>query len=164
MSWLCREVTRPGQICVISNQHKIIKVVFEYPKYDWSEENGDVVHRYCMQYISENLYKVCPNQDIKDLFKWKALKKKTHRFKEDMLSIRQQYPNGYKFLLTVGTIVDQNGKEKINPSRWAQCKDKCYRWGIMISNRSESLDHIFKTCRCLPVVAIIEGAWYKCVN
>jgi hypothetical protein len=37
-----------------------------------------------------------------------------------MLSIRQQYSNGYKFLLTVGTTVDQNGKEKINPSRWAQ--------------------------------------------
>jgi hypothetical protein len=81
-----------------------------------------------------------------------------------MLSIRQQYPNGYRFLLTVGTTVEKNGKEKINPSRWAQCKDKGYRWGIMISNRSESLNHIFKTCRCLPVVAIIEGTWYKCVN
>jgi hypothetical protein len=34
-----------------------------------------------------------------------------------MLSIRQQFLNGYKFLLTVDTIVDQNGKEKINPSR-----------------------------------------------
>jgi hypothetical protein len=53
-----------------------------------------------------------------------------------MLSIRQQYPNGYKFLLTVGTTVDQNGKEKINLSRRAQCKDKGYRWGIMISNES----------------------------
>jgi hypothetical protein len=49
----------------------------------------------------------------------------TSRFKEGMLSIRQQYTNGYKFLLTVGTTVDQNGKK--NPSRWAQCKDKCYR-------------------------------------
>jgi hypothetical protein len=43
-----------------------------------------------------------------------------------------------KFLLTVGTTVDQNGKEKINLSRWVQCKDKCYCWGIMISNGSES--------------------------
>jgi hypothetical protein len=38
------------------------------------------------------------------------------------------------------------GKEKINPSRWAQCKDKGYRWGIMKSNGSESLNYIFKTC------------------
>jgi hypothetical protein len=69
MSWLYREVTEPEQICIISDQHKAIKVVFEYPQYDWSEENRDVVHRYCMQYISKNLYKVCLNQDIKNLFK-----------------------------------------------------------------------------------------------
>jgi hypothetical protein len=112
MSWLRREVTGPGRICVIFDQHKAIKVIFKYPQYGWSEENGDVVHRYCMQHISENLYKACPNQDIKDLFKWIASKKKSHRFKECMLSIIQQYPNGYKFLLTIGTTVDQNGKKK----------------------------------------------------
>jgi hypothetical protein len=44
MSRLCREVIGPGQICIISDQHKAIKVVFEYPQYGWSEENGDVVH------------------------------------------------------------------------------------------------------------------------
>jgi hypothetical protein len=71
--------------------------------------------------------------------------------------------NGYKFLLTVGTVVDQNGKKK-NLSRWAQCKDKCYRWGIMTSNGSESLNRVFKICRCWPVVAIVEDTWYKCVN
>jgi hypothetical protein len=136
MSWLRREVTGPGRICVISDQHKAIKAIFEHPQYGWSEENEDAVHRYCMQHISENLYKACPNQDIKDLFKWTASKKKSCRFKEDMLSIRQQYSDGYKFLLTVGTTVYQNGKEKKNPSRWAQCKDKSYHWGIMTSNGS----------------------------
>jgi hypothetical protein len=123
-----------------------------------------LVHRYCVQYISENLYKACLNQDIKDLFKWIASKKKSCRFKEGMLCIRQQYPNGYKFLLTVGTTVYQNGKEKINPSRLTQCKDKGYRWGIMTSNGSESLNRVFKICRCLPVIAIVEGTWYKCIN
>jgi hypothetical protein len=34
----------------------------------------------------------------------------------------------------------------------------------MTSNGSESLNRIFKTCRCLPIVAIVEGTWYKCVN
>jgi hypothetical protein len=34
----------------------------------------------------------------------------------------------------------------------------------MISNGSESLNRVFKTVRCLPVVAIVEGAWYKCVS
>jgi hypothetical protein len=69
MSWLHRKVTEPRRICVISAQQKAIKVVFKYSQYDWSEENEDIVHRYYMQHISENLYKVCPNHDIKDLFK-----------------------------------------------------------------------------------------------
>jgi MULE transposase domain len=30
MSWLRREVIGPGRICVISDQHKAIKAVFEY--------------------------------------------------------------------------------------------------------------------------------------
>jgi SWIM zinc finger len=34
----------------------------------------------------------------------------------------------------------------------------------MISNGSESLNRIFKICRCLSVVAIVEGTWYKCIN
>jgi hypothetical protein len=164
MSWLRCEVIGLGRIYVFFYQHKAIKVVFEYPQYGWSEKNEDVVHRYCVQYISENLYKACLNHDIKDLFKWIASKKKPCRFKEGMLSIRQQYPNGYKFLLTVGTTIYQNGKEKINPSRWAQCKDKDYRWGIMTSNGSESLNRVFKICRCLPVIAIVEGTWYKYIN
>jgi hypothetical protein len=54
MSWLHRKVTEPRRICVISDQQKAIKVVFKYSQYDWSEENEDVVHRYCMQHISEN--------------------------------------------------------------------------------------------------------------
>jgi hypothetical protein len=83
-----------------------------------------------MQHISENLFKACPNQDIKDLFKWTTSKKKPRQFKQCMLSIKQPFLNGYKFSLTVGTIVDQNGKKKINLSRWAQCKDKSYRWGL----------------------------------
>jgi hypothetical protein len=34
----------------------------------------------------------------------------------------------------------------------------------MISNGSESLNRVFKTCRCLSVVAIVESTLYKCVN
>jgi hypothetical protein len=31
MSWLRHEVTGSGRICVISDQHKAIKAIFEYP-------------------------------------------------------------------------------------------------------------------------------------
>jgi hypothetical protein len=89
MSWFRREVTGPGRIGVIFYQHLAIKAIFQYPQYDWSEQNGDVVHRYCMQHISKNLYKTCTDQHLVELFKWTAAKKKSHRFKECMLSFRQ---------------------------------------------------------------------------
>jgi hypothetical protein len=75
MSWLRREVTGPRKICVISNQHLRIKAIFQYPQYGWSEQNRDVVHRYYMQHISENLYKACPDQHLIELFKWTDAKK-----------------------------------------------------------------------------------------
>jgi hypothetical protein len=53
-----------------------------------------------------------------------------------MLSIRQQFPKGYQFLLTIGTTVDNEGNETKHPGRWAQCQDNGYCWGIMISNGS----------------------------
>jgi hypothetical protein len=127
MSWLRREVTGPRKICVISNQHLRIKAIFQYPQYGWSEQNRDVVHRYYMQHISENLYKACPDQHLIELFKWTDAKKKPRQFKEDMLSIRQHYPKCYQFLLTVGTTIDRDGNEVKYPSKWAQCKDNGYR-------------------------------------
>jgi hypothetical protein len=42
-----------------------------------------------MQHIVENLYKACPDQHLVELFKWTVSKKKSHRFKEDMLSIEK---------------------------------------------------------------------------
>jgi predicted RNA-binding protein len=34
----------------------------------------------------------------------------------------------------------------------------------MTNNWSELLNHVFKICRCLPVVAIVEDTWYKYIN
>jgi hypothetical protein len=44
---------------------------------------------------------------------------------------------------------------------WSLCHDKCNRWGIMISNGSESLHKVFKEARGLPVCALIEALYYK---
>jgi hypothetical protein len=34
----------------------------------------------------------------------------------------------------------------------------------MTSNGLGSLNCVFKIYRCLPIIAIVEGTWYKCVN
>jgi hypothetical protein len=37
-------------------------------------------------------------------------------------------------------------------------------WGIMTSNNSESLKNVFRIARQLPICAIVENTWHKCVE
>jgi hypothetical protein len=57
MQWLRKEVVDPGKIIIISYQHLDIRAVFERPDFDWQESAGETVHRYCTQYIAQNVYK-----------------------------------------------------------------------------------------------------------
>jgi MULE transposase domain len=58
MRWVCNELIKYNiKICVISDRHRGIKSIFERPHLGWSVQCGETVHRYCMQYVAENLYK-----------------------------------------------------------------------------------------------------------
>jgi hypothetical protein len=53
----------------------------------------------------------------------------------------------------------------LHQERWAQYLDRgLNRWGIMISNGSESLNNVFKIARQFSVCAIVETAWHKYVK
>jgi hypothetical protein len=97
-----------------------------------------------MQHVAENLYSKCADQNLKDIFKNCAKKKKERRWKEGMRAIRREYPDGYDYLLTVGKHRENDADERPSAVKWAQCKDGGYRWGIMTSNGSKSLNRVFK--------------------
>jgi hypothetical protein len=53
----------------------------------------------------------------------------------------------------------------LHQERWAQHLDGgLNRWGIMTSNGLESLNNVFRIARQLPVCAIVENTWHKCVE
>jgi hypothetical protein len=53
----------------------------------------------------------------------------------------------------------------LHQERWVQYLDGgLNRWGIMTSNGSESLNNIFRIAIQLPICAIIENTWHKCVS
>jgi hypothetical protein len=53
----------------------------------------------------------------------------------------------------------------LHQERWAQHLDGgLNRWGIMTSNGSESLNNVFRIARQLPICAIVENTWHKCVK
>jgi hypothetical protein len=52
----------------------------------------------------------------------------------------------------------------LHQERWAQHLDGGLNlWGIMINNGTESLN-VFRIARQLPVCAIVENTWFKCVE
>jgi hypothetical protein len=53
----------------------------------------------------------------------------------------------------------------LHQERWAQYLDGGLNWwGIMPSNGSESLNNVFRIAIQLPICAIVENTWHKCVE
>jgi hypothetical protein len=53
----------------------------------------------------------------------------------------------------------------LHQERWVQHLDEgLNQWGIMTSNDSESLNNVFRIARQLPICAIVENTWHKCVE
>jgi hypothetical protein len=84
IQWLRKEVVGPSKITVISDQNLDIRAVFERPDFSWQKLAGEVVHRYCIQHIAQNVYKDCHMKRIKTLFKQAARHKKPWRCEEYM--------------------------------------------------------------------------------
>jgi MULE transposase domain len=103
--WVRNEVNQYNtKICIIFDYNKGIKEIFDRPHLRWSEQHGEAIHRYCMQYIVENLYKEVgkygqKEQNLKDDFKCRlANKKKLHHFIEKWRKLRKSNKIAYEFL------------------------------------------------------------------
>jgi quinolinate synthase len=56
MQWLHKEVVGPDKIIVISDQHLGIRIIFERPNFLWQKSACEVVHRFYIQHIAQNVY------------------------------------------------------------------------------------------------------------
>jgi hypothetical protein len=76
------------------DQYLGITTVFERPIFLWQESAGEVVHRYCTQYIAQNVYKDCHMKRVNTLFKQGARHKKAWRNEKYIkkLTISGQHP------------------------------------------------------------------------
>ncbi|XP_078170416.1 uncharacterized protein LOC144564689 [Carex rostrata] len=141
MKWV-REfvIGRNRYMCVVSDRHKGIKNVFIQDDLGWCEEKGECAHRYCSQH------------------------KKRRRLQEGLDAIGRRNPAWLAYLDTCGKYNENDEEELPKPWKVYQAMDDGSRWEIMTSNCSESLNHVFKTSSRLPVAAIIEETFYKCVS
>ena len=93
MQFLRRRVIGVGNFfCVISDQHKGIKYVFDREDYGWSTHTGQCVHRLCMQHVAENLSKATGGDEwVERTFRYNCKKKKPRRVVEMTSSFAKVY-------------------------------------------------------------------------
>ncbi|XP_078165212.1 uncharacterized protein LOC144559917 [Carex rostrata] len=156
MQFLRRRVIGEGKFfCVISDQHKGIKYVFDREDYGWSTRTGQCVHRLCMQHVAENLSKATGGDTwVTDTFRWNCRKKKPRRVVEMTSSFARYMPKANLYLMKVGKNNPRDVNEDPAYEKIYQSRDGGWRWGIMTTNGSESLNAVFKQSRMLPVAAI----------
>jgi hypothetical protein len=74
----------------------------------------------------------------------------------------QLKPMANLYFKKVGKTRPDDVMESSNYEKIFQTCDGGYRWGIMTTNGSESLNNVFRMSRRLPVSAIVEDTFYKC--
>ena len=74
----------------------------------------------------------------------------------------QLNPKAHLYLKRVGKTRPEDVMESSNYEKIFQTCDGGYRWGIMTTNGSESLNNVFRMSRRLHVSAIVEDTFYKC--
>ena len=163
MQWLRRNVIRSRFVCVITDRGKGIKKVFRQDDLGWNEEDEDeCVHRLCATHIAENMKKNQCNEEAIKYFRICVAKRKMRRYEQGMQAMGDVCDRALNWLDGVGKYLDQDENECPKPWKIFQALDGGFRWGIMTTNGSESLNNVFRSSRRLPVAAIIEDTFYKC--
>ena len=79
--------------------------------------------------------------------------------------IMQLNASAHDYIMKFGKKNRHDELEPLALNKWAQAHDGgLYRWGIMTTNGSEVLNSVFRVARQLPVCAIVERTFYKCVD
>ncbi|XP_078172784.1 uncharacterized protein LOC144566610 [Carex rostrata] len=115
-----------------------------------------------MQHVAENLSKATGGDTwVTDTFRWNCRKKKPRRVVEMTSSFARYMPKANLYLMKVGKNNPRDVNEDPAYEKIYQSRDGGWRWGIMTTNGSESLNAVFKQSRMLPVAAVVEDTFYK---
>ncbi|XP_078164777.1 uncharacterized protein LOC144559587 [Carex rostrata] len=79
--------------------------------------------------------------------------------------IKQRDAAVHDYIMKFGKWLHNSDAEPLALHKWAQVHDRFLnRWGIMTSNGFEVLNSVFRIARQLPVCAIVDKTFYKCVD
>ncbi|XP_075515605.1 uncharacterized protein LOC142550254 [Primulina tabacum] len=147
---LCKHVVRESTgVCLISDRYRgIINAVEEIP--DFRHPRG--VHRFCLRHVCSNFNTHFKNVHLKDLC-WKAGKQhQIRKFDAIMDEIKNLESRAFVYL------------SEIDKLKWTLTHDGEWRLGVMTTNMSECLNSVLKGARRLPVSALVQLTFNRCVQ
>ncbi|XP_075478575.1 uncharacterized protein LOC142519439 [Primulina tabacum] len=147
---VAQHVTRGcSGVCLISDRHAgITSAVQDLP--DFRPPLG--VHRFCLRHVCSNFNSRFKNIHLKDLC-WEAgIQHQVSKFNATMEAIKTNNAAAFTYLSNIP-------KEK-----WSLALDGGWRRGIMTTNMSECINRVLKGARRLPITAIVEMSFQRCVQ
>ncbi|KAK4480405.1 hypothetical protein RD792_013477 [Penstemon davidsonii] len=138
-------VVKGREICLISYRHQgILSAIRE-------SRCTNITHRYCLRHVRANFCKVHTGGHLKRLV-WKAgCSHQDRKFKGVLEQIELLSKDALTWL------------RRLDKKKWTIAHDGGYRYGIMTTNISEVFNGVMKGARGMPITAIIEQTFYRCV-
>ncbi|XP_010656657.1 uncharacterized protein LOC104880719 [Vitis vinifera] len=147
---LRHHVTQREGICLISDRHAGINAAVRNLSVGWSPPHAQ--HRYCLRHVVSN---------FNDKFKNKVLKELAYR------AGCQHQPWKYERYMEELKRLDEKSVawfSKLDTQKWTQAYDLGYRDGWMTTNIAECINGVLKGARMLPITALIQLTFYRCVS
>lgn len=141
-----QHVVKGREVCIISDRHQGILKTF-------ASETGwtNVHHRFCLRHMRANFLDKHKGGEMKRLFWVAGCSPQDRKFKKVLEQIQ---------------LLDRETTrwfETANNRKWTLAHDGGYRYGIMTTNLSEIFNGVMKGARGMPITAIVEMSFYRCV-
>ncbi|CAH9065061.1 unnamed protein product [Cuscuta epithymum] len=143
-------VVRPNRhVCLISDRHPdILSAYRSVPQLKTSR----VSKRFCLRHIRSNFMTKFRSTELKKICWQDRSTPMVSEFYQTMAQIRARNENVFTYL------------NDIPHENWALCFDDGRRYGILITNISESFNNVLKGCRTLPITALVKATFNKVVQ
>ena len=139
------QVTQREGICLISDRHAGINGAVRDVANGWN-------HRYCFRHVVSNFNEKYKNKVLKDLAYQAGCQHQPRKYEWCMEELKRLNDN------CVGWFA------KMDTKKWTQAYDSGFRYGLMTTNIVECINGVLKGARMLPITALVEVTFYRCVT
>ncbi|XP_050260130.1 uncharacterized protein LOC126705285 [Quercus robur] len=139
-------VTNQKGLCLISDRHPGIMAAIRSIC-----QSTCWYHRFCLCHVVSNFNQQIGNKNLKAMVMWAGMENQLRKYQIIKNRITQLSADGEKYL------------REMPVENWTLAYDGGHRYGAMTTNLSESFNGILKSARNLPITALVELTYYRCV-